>query len=243
MKPIYYDINGEKIPFFGITDSTMDLKFNRVARIASRYNVWESDIYSEAFELRSIPTSKEYNLRVAFLITMQTGIRIGNEDSAEGFYSSYKEKGKEVFAHTYGLTTILPSHVSVEEGIVKFDFTGKKHVKNRFTLSSHLSDLTISIIQSNHAPVFGIDADELTRFVKSKTSIHLSTKDFRTFRANVFAYQFGKLHSKPETRKERRDAIKSTIEMVAQRLNNTPGVVKKSYVDPELLKFLFPEIK
>jgi len=241
MKFEKFDIEGTMIPFFGISDSSMEVKFNRVARIASRFNIWKEQMQNYVLQNNSSPTSQEYNLSVAFLIIMSTGIRVGNESSAEGFYSDYKEKGKTVFAHTYGLTTLLPEHVSVKNEIVYFNFTGKKHVQNTFELSSDLSKLVIPVIESGYSTVFNMEEPELTRFVKQHTSKHLSTKDFRTFRANVYAFEFGSTQPKYMSKSERKDRIKDTVEKVSQQLNNTPGVVKSSYVDKRLLDYLFPE--
>lgn len=242
MSKTIYDIKGEQIPFFGIENSSMNVKWNRIARIGKNYNSWFLEMENFIRENKSFPTTKNYNFAVAFLTIMETGIRVGNEDSAEGFYSEYKEEGKRVLAHTYGLTTLEPRHIEVVNGKVRLDFTGKKHVQNTFQLNQKLSDLTRPIIESGYDPVYNMEEGELTRFIKSKTSKHLSTKDFRTFRANVLAFQFSKKQSEPTTKKERREAISATLELVAEQLNNTKGVVKSSYVDPELLDFLFPEI-
>ena len=241
--PYKFKIDGIDILFFGNPAGSMDLKFNRVTRIAERYDKITAHlrklIYQNSLQY---PANKEYCLAVASLLIIETGIRIGNEDSAEGFISEYKEKGKKVLAKTYGLTTLLPEHIEIENGIVKFDFTGKKHVENKFTLSKELSGYVMHILNSNYNPVFNTNDGELTTFIKNETSPYLSSKDFRTFRANVFGYLSAVKLPKPTTKKERRESIKKVCEDVSAKLNNTPAVVKTSYLDPDLFAYFFPEI-
>jgi DNA topoisomerase IB len=241
--PYKFNIDGIDILFFGNPAGSMDLKFNRITRIAERYdkitNHLKKLIYQNSLEF---PANKEYCLAVASLLIIETGIRIGNEDSAEGFISEYKEKGKKVLAKTYGLTTLLQEHVEDDNGIIKFDFTGKKHVENKFTLSKEMSEYVRHIRRSNYTPFFNTNDGELTTFIKNETSPYLSSKDFRTFRANVFGYLEAVKLPKPVTKKERRERIREVCEKVSVKLNNTHAVVKTSYLDPDLFDYFFPEI-
>ncbi|MEW5323906.1 hypothetical protein V2J23_18175, partial [Geobacillus thermoleovorans] len=91
-----------------------------------------------------VPVSTRYAGAVALLVVISTGIRIGNEDSAEGYVSDLKYSdnyGKEV--NTYGLATLRQEHVHVRNGIVHFDFVGKKQVDNSFKLNPALSKLVL----------------------------------------------------------------------------------------------------
>lgn len=239
LDPDRFTIDGESVLFTGNQTGSMDVKFNKVAKIASRYDKITQDLNEIIKNNSGVPTSKDYNLAVATLVIIKTGIRIGNEDSAEGFYSDYKEEGKTVFAKTYGLTTLLPEHVKISNGKVQFNFTGKKHVKNTFTLSNELSKIVKPIIESGYNPVFNITEPELTRFIKNETSPYLSSKDFRTFRANVYAYQKASELPKPTTKKEWKESVKEVHEYVSQLLNNTPQVVKRNYVDQRLFDELW----
>lgn len=238
----YQWIDGESILFLGNQHSSMDVKFNRVASIAYRYQRIQDKLSSIIEkEAGTMPTSKEYNLAVASRILLATGIRIGNEDSSEGFFSEYKEKGKKVFAKTYGLTTLTADHISTTAGVVSFDFTGKKHVENTYTLNKSLSGLTAPIIASKHTPLFGIDEPELTSFIKNKLGKNYSSKDFRTFRANVYAYQVASKLPAPTSKKEKREHIRTVAEHVSKLLNNTPQVTRSSYMDKRLFDYLWPD--
>jgi len=243
--PEKYNIDGEEILFFGNSSSSMDVKFNRVAKIASNYDEIVAKMHKIINDNSSFPSNKDYCSAVAVLLIVKTGIRVGNEDSAEGYMTvpHPESKIKPVFVKTYGLTTLLPEHIQVENGKVKFDFVGKKHVQNTFEIPEDLSKLVIKVLQNRYSPVFNLTDSELTSFVKRETSPYLSTKDFRTFRANVYGYRFIKTLPKPTTKKEQKDGINLTAEYVSMLLNNTPGVVKTSYLDPNLFTYMLgPEI-
>ena len=231
-------IDGQEIGFYGHVNGSTDVKFNRVSMIASRYGEITSKMRSIINAEQSIPTSTRYNCAVATLLTLKTGIRIGNEDSAEGFYSEYKEKGKTVLAKTYGLTTMERHHVKLQpNGIVEFDFTGKKHVENHFTLDRELSQYVRRIYQSAYSPVFNIDDYTLTKFIKDETSPYFSSKDFRTFRANVYGYKYLMSIPTPTDKKSYKQSVKYVCTMVSKKLNNTHSVVKTSYLDPNLFVY------
>lgn len=236
-----YNIDGNQVEFYGRSNSTMDVKFNRVASIAKNY---ERTINNIKEDIDQFPIcSKDFSNAVCAKIILSTGARVGNEDSAEGFYSEYKEPGKKVFAQTYGITTMKKEHVSFEKGIAHINFTGKKHVENHFTLDRELSYNVFMIYSCKHEPYFGIEESELTKYVKDLMGKHISTKDLRTFRANVLAYNYlMKIYKPVEIKKEARAQIKKVTEYVAKLLNNTPGVVKTSYIDPKLFEKFFPII-
>lgn len=244
-----YSIDGQKAKFFGNINGNTNVKFNRIAMIASRYNDIISDLDKLIVEESKKPiinevtgkeqTNQTYNLAVAFKLITQTGIRIGNESSAEGFMSTYKTKGKEVLAKTYGLTTLLHEHIKFKGDIAYLDFTGKKHVENTFILNYKLSKLVKPIYDSDFETVFNIDEYTLTKFIKDETSPYFSSKDFRTFRANVYANKVAKRVDTPKIKKEYREAVKEVTEFVSEKLNNTPAVVKTSYIDPLLFWYYF----
>jgi DNA topoisomerase IB len=240
-----FNIGGDQVKFLGNINGSMDVKFNRVARIGSRYEEIVEDMEKIINkEGNKVPVSQQYTASVALLCIMSTGIRIGNEDSAEGYVSElkYKEDSFGKVVHTYGLTTILPQHVSIRNNQVNLNFVGKKQEDNSFVLNKELSKLVIPIINSKYTPVFNITEDELTSFIRKKTSPYFSAKDFRTFRANVYAYNKAKTMAKPTSKKEWKETVRAVCEYVSQYLNNTHQVVKTSYVDPMLWDYMFGPI-
>lgn len=234
---IKYPIDGAMIPFFGNSVSTTENKFNRVAMIAMRYGKIINNL-NEIIRTTK-PSDVNYRLATALMMIIKTGIRIGNEDSAEGYITipNPNSKIKPQFVKTYGLTTMLPNHLILINGVVFLNFLGKKHVQNMFKLDRDLSKLVINVYKQGLSPVFGITDYELTKFIEKETSPYFSSKDFRTFRANVFAYEALKNIPKPKTKKDYKAAIKEVAEYVSGKLNNTTGVVKKSYIDPRIFDY------
>lgn len=239
-----YNIDGEDIAFFGNPEAS-NTKFNKVAKIAKRYDEITTDMMKIVNNNWDIPTSKDFNCAVAVLVIMKTGVRIGNEDSAEGYFTTPhpNEDAESKFVQTYGLTTMLQKHITLIDGKVELNFLGKKHVKNTYRLPAEFNQMISYIYLSNYEPVFGITNDELTRFIEKNTSPYFSSKDFRTFRANVIAYKELMKHLPVSTKADYKKAVAATAEATASALNNTPGVVKKSYIDPQLFEHYATEIK
>jgi hypothetical protein len=245
LKPETFKIDGEITQFFGNLTGSTEVKFNRVAMIANEYKNIVDKLYKILEKNPGRPTTKEYNCAVGLLLVLQTGIRSGNLGSSDGYMTVPMpgSKIKSKFVKTYGLTTLLPKHISFSKGLAHFDFLGKKHVQNTFSFPKHLSDLIKVVLANKISPVFNITDREFTRFIKDKISVKYSSKDFRTFRANWFAYQSIKELPKPKTKKEYKQAIQKVAEYVSHYLNNTPNVCKKSYIDPNLFNYKFGDIE
>lgn len=195
-----YTIDGVETGLFGKLRGSNSNKFNRATKIAAQYD----DLSTKLDKIINSNKSKvntEYRLAVALSILMKTGIRVGNESSAEGYYTVPRPGSEEVskFVRTFGLTTILHKHIKInKDGTSEFDFTGKKQVRNTFTLNKELTSLIKPIAQLNMETFFGISEAELTRFVKKVAGDAFTTKDFRTLRANIFAYRHAKSFKAPK---------------------------------------------
>lgn len=83
-------------------------KFNRVAKIQKLY----PEINEKLRSFCSIERNTERKAcAYAVLMMIETGIRIGNEDSSNGYVSKAKKTEGQTL-YTYGLTTLLKEHVS-----------------------------------------------------------------------------------------------------------------------------------
>ncbi len=235
-----YDIDGIEAVFL-YSPNSLESKFGRAAMIASRYEKIFSKMEGMVRNDIDFPVSEDYCHAVCVMLMLTTGIRIGNEDSAEGYETvpPPNSKIKPQFVKTYGLTTMRREHALVKsQGPVKFAFLGKKHVMNYFTLREDVSKYFRRIYDSGYDPLFNTDEGRLTSFIKREVSKSLTSKDFRTFRANVYASEILLSMPKPEDKKQYKEAISECAEYVSGKLNNTEGVVKKSYIDPQI----FPAI-
>lgn len=221
----------------GLKGSFKD-KFNRVVKLASMFEQL-SDKFDGMIERGNYQTDNA-RLALACKLMLYTGIRIGNEGSAEGYMTKPHPNSKEEaqWVQTYGLTTMLPDHVSVKRQKVQFMFLGKRHVDNYFEVTGQLAkQMKMYLRMYEGETLFDITAYELTKFIKKSIGRQFTPKDLRTLRANMLA--FDKLmeitnRDLPTTKSEYNAEVKEIATYVSEHLNNTPGVCKKNYIDSML---------
>jgi DNA topoisomerase IB len=218
-------------------------KFNRYARLGSI-----ADTLIEKFKrnLKEDPYSKESRCSFACLLMMLYGIRVGNEDSAEGYISGLKNNSG-LFVQTYGTTTLLNKHVEVKDNSILLNFLGKKqvdqHIKVNDPLIVKIAKLYDSPIKQNEKWI-GISQNELTSFIKTEVGKNFTPKDFRTFCANITAWNSikKKLNKKKYNKKsDAKNDVKEVVEDVSTKLGNTPGIAKKSYLDARMLDWFYEQ--
>ena len=163
----------------------------------------------------------------------RTLIRVGNEEYAKDNES-------------YGLTTMLKSHVQIQGSKVVFTFRGKSGVSHEKTLDdSSVAAWVTELLTLPGDNLFQylddkgqprtVDSNEVNRYIKQTSGREFSAKDFRTWMGTVYAadylYRAGEVGD-PATRQQK---ISKAIEFVASKLGNTPAVSRESYVDPRVL--------
>lgn len=214
-------------------------KYNRMVKLATRFEEL-SEKFDRMIEKGQYVTDMA-RCAMACKMMMHTGIRIGNEGSAEGYVTKPHPNSKKEpeFVQTYGLTTLLPEHVIVKGRKVYLNFIGKKQVENSFVLEGELAKQIKQFLKyvEEDETVFEVSVYELTKFIKKYVGRRFTPKDFRTLRANMVAYE--KLmeicdRELPTTKKEFNAEVKEIAVCVSEHLNNTPGVCKASYIDPML---------
>lgn len=235
-----FKIGSDTVAFYGKQRGSNKNKFNRVNKLAKQYNALHvkfMNMASRGYE----SCTETYRCSVAVLLMMETGIRIGNESSAEGYNTVPHPNAKNQeskFVQTYGLTTLKREHVNIlSTQNVWFNFSGKKQVENNFHIPKHLNNYIIDLYKCNcyNSTLFGVTDYTLTKFIKKYVGSEFTPKDFRTLRANIYAYDFcNKIAEYPTTKKQQKADIKSVCESVSKLLNNTPSVCKKSYINAEL---------
>lgn len=224
-------------------------KFNRAAKIQSIY-------YDLDKKYRRFCKSKNLTYRkvsaFACLLMLETGIRIGNENSANG-YVSKAPKTKDQILNTYGLTTLQYRHISFEDDVMILNFVGKKSVAHCIKIKDSLlveigKQLCSNDTSDNHTEIWLsykignktelLSINSLTQFIKSSANHHLTPKDFRTFRGNVAASKASiRILKEPRdlNKGELKKELKAVIECCSKVLGNTISASKKNYVNPEIL--------
>lgn len=204
----------------------------------------------------------EKTVAIAVIITLilTCGFRIGNK--------KYEKDNNSV-----GLTTLKYKHLQFQENKNKFiiDFIGKKGVRNvaecdNKTIYTYLYQKNKNNIEDTTTPdhkeayifqydggkvITSNDVNEYLRVISAPYSIIITTKDLRTWNANMlFLTNYKKLRKLRKRRptddetddvteaKDNEKDIKKAIEMVAHKLHNSYSICKKSYIDPKIIEDL-----
>ncbi|MCW3116360.1 MAG: hypothetical protein JWM28_442 [Chitinophagaceae bacterium] len=164
----------------------------------------------------------------------KTYIRIGNAEYE-------KANG------SYGLTTLKDKHVTIRGDTVRFSFKGKKGIVHDITLNN--KRLAKTVKQCRDIPgkeLFQyyetdgsrrtIDSGMVNNYIRQASGHDFSAKDFRTWAGSLYALEClctaGNADEPTGTRKK----IALILNEVSRRLGNTPGICKKYYVHPALLR-------
>ncbi|MBA3810009.1 MAG: DNA topoisomerase IB [Solirubrobacterales bacterium] len=160
--------------------------------------------------------------------------RIGSEDYAERNES-------------FGLTTIRREHVSIEDGLLVFDFPAKSGQRRVQAIADAEALRVVSALKRRRGagPLLAhrdgrrwLDAhpEDVNAYIKQHSGGAFTAKDFRTWNATVLAavaLAGSEQRSRSKTASAR--TINAAIKTVAAYLGNTPAVCRASYVDPRVI--------
>jgi DNA topoisomerase-1 len=240
-------IDKQDYQFFGSINGSNTNKWHRVAKLA--YRLTELDAKLKAMAERGNFNTVNARCAIAVRLLLKTGIRVGNESSAEGYMTKPHPNDttrKPEFVQTFGLTTLLAEHVVFDFGNQKVSlcFTGKRSIENSFTIKDasliySLQNVMLNNVDSNEeGTLLRITYNELVKFIRRYVGKQFSPKDFRTLRANMYAWEYYYELPWAETKMELRTQIKEICEHVSGKLSNTPAVCKRSYIDDGLFEYM-----
>lgn len=241
-----FEVDGEMITFFRSPNGSYSGKFNRTVKLAKMFT--GLDLMMKRYADKGGFTTLNARLACACRLMLHTGIRVGNESSAEGYMttvSPYDKTRKPEFVQTYGLTTLLPEHVMRKKGGVYMNFLGKRSVRNTFVVTGDLADHVEKIKLTAQPPetLFEITAHEFTKFIKCHVGSKFTPKDLRTLRANIEAWKSFNLHKDELVKVKTKSAFNALVKQVcidvSEKLNNTASVCKTSYIDPYLWDYMY----
>lgn len=214
-------------------------KENRVAKLISMWPELKRKM--EAMVERGRGKTEQARLAYGVLLMMQTGIRVGNEDSAEGFVCEnklHKDFGKTV--QTFGLTTLLNKHVDLHSMRLTLSFTGKKLVDQ--TLMTGNYTLVHYCPKGKPDDLWlGITDAAIRKFVKRYVGSGFTPKDLRAAKVNImfvdkFAnHGFAKAYAASKKKSERKKILGECIAEVAETIGHTKAVCRSSYLSKPLL--------
>jgi len=160
--------------------------------------------------------------------------RIGSDDYAEQNES-------------YGLTTMLREHVTIDRRELVFDFPAKSGQRRVQAIADDDVLAVIAVLKRRRSGSqllayheadswIEIHADDVNAYIKQYSGEAFTAKDFRTWNATVLAaVALAADEEGQRTSAARERAVKKTIKTVAEYLGNTPAVCRASYVDPRVI--------
>jgi DNA topoisomerase-1 len=155
-------------------------------------------------------------------LIQRTGIRVGSD----------AETGAKVKA--YGASTLRREHVIIDGDTVRLDFIAKKGVRYQHEITDaglardlerRLAGTSDRLFQTTDARV-----RDYLHAIDGGYKVH----DLRTWNARDAALSAIEGMPVPQTAAERAKAVRSVGKIVGAHLNDTPKVVLKSYIDPEV---------
>lgn len=211
-------------------------RFNRSVKLARNYYDL-LDKFDRMIERGAKSNTEMFQCALACKLMLLTGIRVGNEKSANGYVSKRKDVGE---ISTYGLTTLQKKHIRIGKSVT-FNFVGKRGIEQKIVVSDPLTvqQIKAAFIPANHTLLY-ISGYDLRKFVKKYIGNAFTPKDFRTLRANIEAnYALLNISRRPKvgTKKSFKEECKEIAAYVASKLGNTPAMAKRAYIDPLLWEY------
>jgi DNA topoisomerase-1 len=184
-------------------------------------------------DLRGEELGRRQVLACALRLLDRGYFRIGSEDYAEQNDS-------------YGLATILKSHVTILPSAVRFDYvakSGQRRVQEiedpdvlRIVtkLKRRRGGTEELLAYRQDARWVDLTSADINEYVKEVTGGDYSAKDFRTWNGTMLAAVALSAEAREHGRKPGKRGIARAVKQVAGFLGNTPAVARASYIDPRV---------
>tara|TARA_B110000967_G_C18885067_1_gene563485 strand:- start:379 stop:1353 length:975 start_codon:yes stop_codon:yes gene_type:complete len=212
-------------------------KFLKMIEFGESYkkimNAVKRDIYSDG-------DTKEKQIAMALILVVDCGIRIGSE--------KYRKEN-----NSFGATTLEPRHIKINGDIVSVDFIGKKGVQNTGKSRSKRLSRNLRIKKKTfkkNEPLFqyrkgsqwhSLKNTDVNKYLKKFGNF--SSKNFRTWVANLSFIMEILKEDISETEGQRNKNIIDALKKTSLKLNNTAAVCKANYIDPFLINLYLTDPK
>jgi DNA topoisomerase IB len=170
----------------------------------------------------------------------QTGLRPGSKASAKG--------GRGQKGATYGVTTLLKDHVTVDGDDITLNFIGKSSKPNKSTLTdpelaAYVTE-RLKTADDRGGRLFDTKPGTIKAIMSESGGEGYTPKDFRTVVGTRLAAMSLVTHPAPppplpDDPKKAKEmvggAVRQASKIVADRLNNLPATALKSYISPAVI--------
>jgi DNA topoisomerase I len=178
--------------------------------------------------IRKLSQTKVLALVVRLLET--TLIRIGNPE--------YERQNG-----SFGLTTLLDDHVTVDADELIFEFRGKSGIEHEIVLNDPRLARLVKACQElpgqrllqyidDEGLVQSIDSGMVNDYLRTATGCTFTAKEFRTWGGTVQALRLLRTLGRSESAADRKRQVVAAIKQVAACLGNTPAVCRQYYIHP-----------
>src|SRR5918994_5142133 len=185
-------------------------------------------------DLRRHGLPREKVLATVVRLLETTLIRVGNAE--------YARENK-----SFGLTTIRHRHVEINGSTIAFEFRGKGgKVHKVSTRDRRLARIVRACHELPGQELFhyvddegvrrDVDSADVNAYLQEITGEPFTAKDFRTWAGTVLASLALSEFESFDTKAAAKRNITRAIEHVANNLDNTVAVCRKSYIHPEILE-------
>jgi len=158
--------------------------------------------------------------------------RVGNDASAKS-------------ESTYGLSTILGKHVTVDRDKLLFDYVGKwKKKQKRAIRDKEVAAIVAQLKKLKGQELFKffsgdrvVDVKDrhVNDYIQSIVGDNFTAKDFRTWAGTLLCSIALAMQGQAETKTGRKRKLRKAVVATSEQLGNTPAVCKKSYICPRLM--------
>ncbi|OBA76151.1 DNA topoisomerase [Mycobacterium sp. 1554424.7] len=206
-------------------------KFDRVLELSTRLPMWRARVGKDLAR-RGLP--RERVLAVALRLLDRAYFRAGGEQYAEEHES-------------YGMATLLCSHVAVHRHAVEFDYPAKSGVRRTVEIDDPEIVRAVRALMRRPGRTdrllvcrtgsgwVDIRSDDLNARFKEMVGDEFTVKDLRTWHGTVLAAAAFVDADPPVSQRVVKRVESAVMKEVAEELGNTPAVARGSYVDPRVL--------
>ena len=241
---IGYDDKGRKQYKYNtefIKEQTDNKYYNTLIKFGRKINTIRTDIESL---LRKRVWDVDKTTAFVIFVIDKCHLRVGNE--------KYKQDNS-----SYGITTLEKQHIIIKTSSIYIDFIGKKGVENSCKFKDSRMISLFRSMDKEFKPkkkdsffkyygqngIYTISSCHVNEFLKQYGDF--SAKNFRTWTANEYIVKFifeslNHLHKNDElnnlSQNKTVKLINKAIDKVAEELNNTRAICKKSYISADILE-------
>jgi DNA topoisomerase-1 len=213
------------------TKARGQVKFDHVLELAARLPALRTQLHQD-LSLPGLPEEKV--LATVVRIMEHTRIRIGQKSYA-------KENG------SFGLSTLKDRHLQGAGSRMRFVFRGKTGIAHDIQLGSpRLARIVqrckalpgqelFQYLDDDGRP-HPITSGKVNAYIQRATDAPFSTKDIRTWKGTVYAFELLTAEPVPSTATEGVRQVNAALDSVAESLGNTRSVCRKHYVHPRVLE-------